>query len=342
MAVKIKINWDNENIVSESVRIYRADSEFTSLTLPAILAEIIGDVYEYEDLTTIDGQTYYYMLSAKLGDQEVFTECFGVVTQSGWSPIDLTNLPFFLGIAIKHSGLSNGGFVASFGGAGSQQEVFKSISDSNVPSLSENLILSSDASKYLISSKVTEHIYNKSKFWGFFVIKRPAIQIASTAEIFCVPLATTGGYTYPSPLINFTTNGLLNIAARKKIKNSMKSISFAGAHDGSLEMLFVEIDWAGNLIKASNNGNTLQTIAMDNDSSDYLPESTKDSLLFRTTLINNSNQKDTGLGALLLGTHADIPSSTEIDKLFGWAAHSFSITAKLPANHPYKISRPSL
>lgn len=80
MSVKIKINWDNENVVSESVRIYRADSVFTSASLPAVLQEIIGEVYEYEDSTTVEGQTYFYMLSAKLGEQEVFTQCFEVKT----------------------------------------------------------------------------------------------------------------------------------------------------------------------------------------------------------------------------------------------------------------------
>lgn len=78
MSVKIKINWDNENVVSESVRIYRADSAFTSNNLPQLLTEIIGDVYEYEDFAVTEGSTYFYMLSTKLGEQEVFTECFEV------------------------------------------------------------------------------------------------------------------------------------------------------------------------------------------------------------------------------------------------------------------------
>ncbi|RSC23565.1 hypothetical protein [Acinetobacter sp. FDAARGOS_515] len=78
MSVKIKINWDNENVVSESVRIYRADFVFTSNALPQLLTEIIGDVYEYEDFAVTEGSTYFYMLSTKLGEQEVFTECFEV------------------------------------------------------------------------------------------------------------------------------------------------------------------------------------------------------------------------------------------------------------------------
>lgn len=86
MSLKVKITWDNVNVVSESVRIYRADSIFASVTLPPLLAEIFGDVDVYEDLAVHEGLTYYYMLSAKLGDQEVFTECFSVVAQSSYSP----------------------------------------------------------------------------------------------------------------------------------------------------------------------------------------------------------------------------------------------------------------
>lgn len=81
MPVKIKINWDNENVVSESVRIYRADSTFTSADLPPLLSEIFGDIYEFEDLDIIQGQTYFYMLSAKLGEEEVFTDCFNVLAK---------------------------------------------------------------------------------------------------------------------------------------------------------------------------------------------------------------------------------------------------------------------
>lgn len=90
MSVKIKINWDNENVVSESVRIYRADSAFTPTSLPPLLTEIIGDVYEYEDLTTVENRTYFYMLSATLGEQEVFTECFNVSAENNEILVNFT------------------------------------------------------------------------------------------------------------------------------------------------------------------------------------------------------------------------------------------------------------
>lgn len=118
MSVKIKINWDNENVVSESVRIYRADSAFTPVALPPLLNEIFGDVYEYEDLDTIQNQNYFYMLSAKLGEQEVFTECFEVkATPAGKLPdiSHLASLSFTqmleTGIQRPRSYLKSGGFT---------------------------------------------------------------------------------------------------------------------------------------------------------------------------------------------------------------------------------------
>ena len=112
MSVKIKINWDNENVVSESVRIYRADSAFTSNNLPPLLAEIVGDVYEYEDLSVIRDQTYFYMLSAKLGEQEVFTECFEIVAEDSIDFLQLT-IPAFNASTIVATYLQSGNFASA-------------------------------------------------------------------------------------------------------------------------------------------------------------------------------------------------------------------------------------
>lgn len=87
MSIKIKVGWDNENAISESVRIYRSDSAFLSTSLPSVLAEITGDIYEYEDLATTQGNKYFYMLSAKFGEKQVFTECYEVVAATSTTSI---------------------------------------------------------------------------------------------------------------------------------------------------------------------------------------------------------------------------------------------------------------
>lgn len=79
MSVKIKINWDDLNVISEGVRIYKSASEFTSSSLPAVYTTVVYGVDEFEDLNVVENQTYFYMLSCFLGEQEVFTECFEVI-----------------------------------------------------------------------------------------------------------------------------------------------------------------------------------------------------------------------------------------------------------------------
>ena len=80
MSQKLEIQWDNSNPVFESVRIYKSATAFTANNLPALLTEItdIG-VSIYDDLDVELNETWFYMLSTKLGVAEAFTECFEVL-----------------------------------------------------------------------------------------------------------------------------------------------------------------------------------------------------------------------------------------------------------------------
>lgn len=48
---------------------------------------------------------------------------------------------------------------------------------------------------------------------------------------------------------------------------------------------------------------------------------------------------DADVAAFIVGNGA-LPSSAEVDRLFGWAAHTYGLTSLLPAGHPYKVVRP--
>lgn len=81
--LKVKITWNNENVIAESIRIYKKNVTFSKTSLPAVLAEITDlSVLVYEDLAVNENETWYYMLSARLGEQEVFSPCFDVKVAS--------------------------------------------------------------------------------------------------------------------------------------------------------------------------------------------------------------------------------------------------------------------
>lgn len=64
------------------MRIYKNASAFTSNSLPAVYATVAYGVAEFEDLDVVEKQTYFYMLSSFLDEQEVFTDCSEVNTES--------------------------------------------------------------------------------------------------------------------------------------------------------------------------------------------------------------------------------------------------------------------
>ena len=86
MSVKIKITWDDLNVISEGVRIYKNASAFTSSSLPAVYTTVTYGVVEFEDLDVVEKQTYFYMLSSFLDEQEVFTDCYEVNVESTTPP----------------------------------------------------------------------------------------------------------------------------------------------------------------------------------------------------------------------------------------------------------------
>lgn len=94
MSVKIKTSWTDNNVIIEGVRIYKSSVNFDTSSRPAVYAEILDGSEFYEDFNVTDGQTYFYMLSCFLGEQEVFTECYEVLAQKL-----ITYLPIsFLGV----------------------------------------------------------------------------------------------------------------------------------------------------------------------------------------------------------------------------------------------------
>ena len=189
MSVKIKINWDNENVVSESVRIYRADSTFTSNNLPPLLAEIIGDVYEYEDLSVIENKTYYYMLSAKISNQEVFTECYEVkastslwlsgqefITMSQqiaqkYHAFDGTATRSDMGASLSGTGKWSGGVLGSDG------KIYC------VPNSGTNILIIDPVTQTATRSDMGASLSGDSKWFGGV--------LGSDGKIYCVPNNST-------------------------------------------------------------------------------------------------------------------------------------------------------
>jgi hypothetical protein len=69
--MSIKFKWVDRNAVVDGFRIYRSTSPIVDGALPAPLAEVAANVFEYTDTTAARNVLYYYRISAYQGAEEV-------------------------------------------------------------------------------------------------------------------------------------------------------------------------------------------------------------------------------------------------------------------------------
>lgn len=66
------LTWQDNNISEDGHRVYRSMTTMDPNNLPAPVADLGADVTEYEDGGVVEGNTYYYRVSAYItGGSEV-------------------------------------------------------------------------------------------------------------------------------------------------------------------------------------------------------------------------------------------------------------------------------
>ena len=74
MAGGIKLQWKDRNFSEELHRIYKSDTPMTLGMLPTPIATLSSNVTEYIDYDVIEGNTYYYRISAVRGNDEAVSD----------------------------------------------------------------------------------------------------------------------------------------------------------------------------------------------------------------------------------------------------------------------------
>jgi len=74
MAGGIKLQWKDRNFSEEQHRIYKSSTPMTLGMLPTPIATLGSNVTEYIDYDVIEGNTYYYRISAVRGSDEAVSD----------------------------------------------------------------------------------------------------------------------------------------------------------------------------------------------------------------------------------------------------------------------------
>lgn len=185
---------------------------------------------------------------------------------------------------------------------------------------------------------------NQAKGWVFSVVKRRGAGNATSA-MFSVPRGgSTSGIRF-GVYDSLTTTSKPGVGGRQLDTDSFNSYASANTRQDAwyLRLDILEWDnrtatlWLDGALDGQSTG--LWTAAGNSqDTASGGPLSLGAAYTasgFTAELFSN-----TDIAALLAGTGA--LTSDEINKLFGWAAWYFGLTARLPSGHPYKSAKPTI
>lgn len=112
-----------------------------------------------------------------------------------------------------------------------------------------------------------------------------------------------------------------------------------GTAVGEWGLAMCEADWAGGKLYLQLDGSSPLT------SPAFSPGLTSDTQSNDGTTLGAFRPGDSftkcEIACVIAGSNS-LPSQAEIDKLMGWAAHKYGLTANLPAGHPYKTLAPTI
>lgn len=95
----------------------------------------------------------------------------------------------------------------------------------------------------------------------------------------------------------------------------------------------------GSTVRARGNGTTYQTAV--NNKAAWTAAANNDTLLVGAYVTSSSTSNFEGLAHQII-VMSSVPSLSIIEKLEGWAAHYYGLTANLPSGHPYKSAAPTI
>lgn len=180
---------------------------------------------------------------------------------------------------------------------------------------------------------------NTSKIWSFAVYK-DTLNIQDDKSIFGIMTSSyDAGYSMQSGASLSTAKNKPYFFTRKSGPESYAELAASTAKNNIWTIAYTEADFSADKLRVISDGATA-TVKNSAFGSTANTENAN-SAGFTIGSVNPQNsQKFTGDIACVIYGSGTFPSATDIEKIFGWAAHRYDLTANLPASHPYKTSPP--
>lgn len=179
--------------------------------------------------------------------------------------------------------------------------------------------------------------------WVFVVMKKRTADAANTTRtVFMATIATSTGSRFR---LNYGNSGIPNkntpgLATRRADSDTLVNLVSPSESSGTYRMLLALSDYQSQLGQIHENGAVTASDATLTTLGSSTTASNSQEPLTIGAQSSAANAVDGDIACVLVSNTR--PSDTDIDKLFGWAAHKYGLTANLPGGHPYKTVAPTV
>ena len=340
MTNRLELNWKLDGFVGEH-RYYCSETPIDIENLPEPKAIFAGDVRTYIDSDCVAGKKYYLRVGAVKNGVEKISDEKSMLFGKEWTPLNID--PKFYGNSdnVLKDSLSRISQLTDLSGNNNH---FQQTIDARKPIIQNESIVFDGIDDALVGVNLTKDLFKNTQFaWIFVVTQRSSLDSSALDKsIFASTVGTSNAARFVAQVntsnssansIDFGTRRLDSDAFSNLISSNKSSIDY--------QMLNFYVDYQSGskkiIINGSVNATGVVTTGISSNTSSNIPASIGAYYTAANEWLRHANIK---IKALIIGN--SIMSDTERQKLEGWAAHKYGLTANLPADHPYKILVPTI
>lgn len=337
---KITLTWDCDTPV-DSFEVIRSDTSLAAVAdvdLPTPIATGITPIKTYDDTTVVTGNTYYYKVRAKRGSVSVVSGQLVALAGVLWTPENITTSMYFNADNVTIDGSNRVSQWTDL--SGNDRHAVQSNNSrkpiANTFTGGQNA-LSFDGVDDLLWVGSTDYLDNVSGAW-IFSVNNLASKSGYTAIVSSI-LSTGNGH-----IVNGFYNDKYRIGSRRLDSDSFVTLVDTTAISGASHITFSQVDFANAdsflYVDGTQNASSTSHGTSGNTSSTY----TYNTVIGAYAGSESGSDYNSGingkLGCVVIG--AGVLSSSDREKLEGWAAHKYGLQSSLPSGHPYKNTPPLL
>ena len=341
----INLSWSQKGLV-DSFNIYRSTSTIDINNLPTPVASVTTKTYTDEGLES--GPAYYYRVESIRNNERAISEELVVYTAQPWSPESLLNKVFWLDSDHINTSGSN---VTQMTDRTGNAKNFVNSTAANLPTLALDTTLNRNIVKFasakLINNGLASSYAGADGYYVFCVFRHENTTAETNPTLFNLLFTTpynmcwmmAGGVNHaksPAAFLYDSASSSANVMTPAILATQQVAANWT--------MALFHVDVAGKSAFVQLNGDptkkaTVSAAKFISPIQSYNP--TGNGTIGSITTESGVNRAFTGRIATMLSAKSNL-SQTEIDKLFGWAAHEYGLLALLPADHLYKINAPTV